>query len=284
MSFVVTGATGSLGRLIVDSLLRDGVPASEIVAGGRQLDKIADLAERGVRVARIDYNDAQSLADAFAGATTLMLVSGSEVGSRIAQHSAAITAAVAAGVESIVYTSAPAADSSALVLAPEHKATEELIAQSGLSFTILRNGWYTENYAGAASQAIATGVLVSSTDGGRVASASRADYADAAAAVLATNEHTGAVYELSGDVAWDHRELAATLSELSGREIVFTNVTPEKHHAQLVTAGLDEGTAGFVVALDGNIRDGLLAVTTGDLSRIIGRPTTPMKETLASLI
>jgi NAD(P)H dehydrogenase (quinone) len=284
MSLVVTGATGSLGRLIVEALLRDGVPASEIVAGGRQLDKIADLAERGVRVARMDYNDAQSLADAFAGATTLMLVSGSEVGSRVAQHSAAIAAAVTAGVQSIVYTSAPAADSSALVLAPEHKATEELIAKSGLSFTILRNGWYTENYAAAASQAIASGVLVSSTADGRAASASRADYADAAASVLAANEHTNAVYELSGDVAWDHRELAATLTELSGREIVFSNVTPEQHHDQLIAAGLDEGTAGFVVALDTNIRDGLLAVTTGDLSRIIGRPTTPMKETLASLV
>lgn len=282
MSIVVTGATGHLGRLVVEALLREGVDPSTIVAAGRTVSKLNDLAARGVAIAPIDFTDAASLASAFEGAETLLLVSSSEVGQRFAQHSAAIDAAKAAGVGRIVYTSAPAATTSALVLAPEHKATEEYLVASGVPFTILRNAWYTENYVGTAEQAVASGVLAASVGEGTVSSASRADYADAAAAVLLGEGHEGAVYELSGDTAWNFTELAAVISELSGTPVTYASLSPEEHAAALTAAGLDEGTVGFVVALDGNIRDGLLGLTSGDLSRLIGRPTTPLREGLAA--
>jgi len=280
MSIVVTGATGHLGRLVVEALLRNGVAPGDIVAAGRNVSKLDDLAARGVAVAHIDYTDTESLAAVFSRGDTVLLVSGSEVGQRFPQHSAVIDAAKAAAVDRIVYTSAPAATTSALVLAPEHKATEEYLVASGVASTILRNGWYTENYVGAAAQAAASGVLAASVGDGTVSSASREDYADAAAVVLVGEGHTGAVYELSGDTAWDFTELASVITELSGSTVVYTPLSPEQHTAALLEAGLDEGTAGFVVALDGNIRDGLLGHTPGDLGRLIGRPTTGLREGL----
>lgn len=282
MSIVVTGATGSLGRLIVDHLIARGVDPAQIVAAGRTGSKLADLTSAGVRTAVIDYSVPSTLDAAFDGADTLMLVSGSEVGQRVAQHGNAIAAAQAAGISRIVYTSAPRADTSELILAPEHKATEELIRASGIPFTILRNGWYTENYVGALAQAKETGVFLSSTGEGRIASASRADYAEAAAVVLTTDGHDGAIYELSGDVAWTGDDLAVALAAVTGRDVVHSSVDPDSHAEILRGAGLDEGTVGFVVALDGNTREGLLAETTGDLSRLIGRPTTPLIDGLTA--
>jgi NAD(P)H dehydrogenase (quinone) len=176
-----------------------------------------------------------------------------------------------------VYTSAPKATSSELVLAPEHKATEEAIAASGVPATILRNGWYHENYDGSFPQAAQSGVYLASTGEGRVASAPRTDYAEAIAAVLTGEGHLGAVYELSGDTAWSGDDFAADVAAVTGREVVYRSVSPEEHRAALLEAGLDEGTAGFVVALDGNIRDGLLGETSGDLSRLIGHPTQTLR-------
>ena len=284
MTIAITGATGHLGRLIIEGLLRNGTPAAHIVALGRSAEKLAALDSLGVSTRVADYTDRASLDAALAGVDTVMLVSGSEVGQRFAQHSAVIDAAKAAGVERLVYTSAPGATTSALILAPEHKATEEYLVASGIPFTILRNGWYTENYTGSAKQAIASGTLATSAGDGTVSSASRKDYADAAAVVLVGDGHLGKTYELSGDTAWTFAELAATISELSGAPVALAALTPEEHHAALLGAGLDEGTAGFVVALDGNIRDGLLGHTPGDLSRLTGRPTTPLREGLAATL
>jgi NAD(P)H dehydrogenase (quinone) len=285
MSVVVTGATGHLGRLIVESLLSRGADPASIVAAGRQADKLAALAELGVATVQIDYSDAESLAAAFASADTVMLVSGSELGQRVAQHAAVITAAQAAGVSRIVYTSAPQADTSTLILAPEHKATEELIRASGLDFTILRNGWYSENYLGMLEQSDASGEIAVSVGDGRVASASRADYADAAAVVLlgAAHEgaaHDGAVYELSGDVAWNFSDLAAAFGDILGRDIPFRSISTAEHIAEMTAAGLPSDAVQFIAVLDANIRDGLLAETSGDLARLIGRPTTPLLQGL----
>lgn len=281
MTIVVTGATGHLGRLVVESLLERGVPAADIRALGRRADRLAPLAERGVGTAVIDFDRPETLDDAFRGADALLLVSGSEVGQRVPQHRNAIDAAVRTGVGRIVYTSAPKASDSALILAPEHAETERLLAASGLPTTILRNNWYTENYVGTLDQAAATGEILGSAGEGRVASATRADYAEAAAVVLTTPGHEGAVYELSGDAAWTFDELAAVASELLGREVVYRSVSPEEHAAALTAAGLDEGTVGFVVALDGNIRDGLLGEAAPTLAELIGRPTTSLAEGLA---
>ncbi|GAB3606010.1 SDR family oxidoreductase [Conyzicola nivalis] len=281
MSLVITGATGQLGRLVVESLLARGTAATDIVATGRSVGKLADFAARGVTVAELDYTKPETVAAVVRPGDTLLLVSGSEVGQRASQHATVIAAAKEAGVARIVYTSAPAATTSALVLAPEHKSTEEALVASGVPFTILRNGWYTENYAGEVEKGRENGAIVASVGDGRVASASRKDYAEAAAVVLVDEGHEGEVYELSGDVAWSFDELAAAISDIVGREVVYTRLTPEDHATLLASFGLDEGTVGFVVALDGNIRDGLLGVTTGDLARLIGRPTTPLAEGLA---
>jgi len=280
MTILVTGASGHLGRLVVASLLARGVVPADIRAGARDTAAIADLAALGVQTVRLDYTDAASVASAVDGVDRVLLVSGSEVGQRVAQHAAVISAAAEAGVAQLVYTSAPRATTSDLVLAPEHKATEEAIAASGLPATILRNNWYTENYVGNVAQVAGSGVLSGSAGDGRVASASRADFAEAAAVVLTTDGHIGQVYELGGDVAWSFDDLAAALGEVAGREVVYTPLTTEEHAAQLAGFGLDEGTIGFVTALDANIRDGALAEVTGDLSRLIGRPTTPLLEGL----
>lgn len=284
MTIVVTGATGHLGKSIVEHLVARGVAPADIVAGGRSTEKLQALADSGVRTAVIDYTRPDTLTEALTDADTLILVSGSEVGQRVEQHRNALDAAVAAGVKHLVYTSAPKADTSELVLAPEHKATEELIRASGIPATILRNGWYTENYVGALQQADATGVLLTSAGDGLVSSASRTDYAEAAAVVVAEDGHAGSVYELSGDVAWNQQQLADTFAEILGKPVELKSVSSEEHLAILKDAGLDDGTAGFVVALDANTRDGLLGETSGDLSRLIGHPTTPLIDGLRAAL
>lgn len=280
----VTGATGHLGHLVVEALLERGVAADQVVAAVRTPSKAADLAERGVQVREADYSRPETLAAAFAGVDTLLLVSSSEVGQRVPQHVAVIDAAKAAGVGRIVYTSAPQATTSSLILAPDHKATEEYLAASGIATTILRNNWYTENYLDSVKQAAESGQIVASVGDGRVASAPRSDFAEAAAVVLVDESHTGKVYELTGDVAWTFDELAAAAGEVLGREVSYHRATPEEHAALLTGFGLDEGTVGFVVALDGNIRDGELATVTTDLSTLLGRPTTGLVEALRAAL
>ena len=283
MSFIVTGASGKLGTLVVDSLLQRGIAPEQIVATGRRLDALAPFAERGVRIAELDYTRPETIDAVLSAGDVLLLVSSSEVGQRAVQHQNVIDAAVRAGVARLVYTSAPHATTSDLVLAPEHKATEEAILASGLPFTILRNNWYSENYADTIAQATATGFFLGSVGAGTVASASRQDYADAAAVAMIDPALEGQTLELSGDTAWDYVELAKAISAVADREVEYRDLSPEAHAEALRGVGLDEGTIGFVVALDGNIRDGLLSETSGDLSRLIGRPTTPLIDSLRAL-
>ncbi|APH44221.1 NAD(P)-dependent oxidoreductase [Microbacterium sp. 1.5R] len=280
MTILVTGATGNLGRLVIASLLERGADPQSIIAGARDVAKAEDL---GVRVARLDYTDPSSVTSALEGVDSVLLISGSEVGQRVAQHQAVIDAARSAGVTKFVYTSAPKATTSDLVLAPEHKATEELITASGLPAVILRNNWYTENYAADLARAAETGVLASGAGDGRVASASRKDFAEAAAVVLLEDGHIGQVYELGGDVAWDYTQLAAAIAEVSGRDVTYQPLTADEQLAGLQAAGLDEGTAGFVVALDAGIASGALSESDGTLARLIGRPTTPLVEGLRAI-
>ncbi|TIH40949.1 SDR family oxidoreductase [Subtercola vilae] len=284
MSLVVTGATGHLGRLAIDHLIARGTPPADIVAAGRDAGRLDALKSLGVRTAVIDFTDPATLAAAFEGAEGVLLVSGSEVGSRVQQHINAIDAAKAAGVTQIVYTSAPKADNTTLVLAPEHTATEEYLRASGVDFTIVRNNWYNENYTQTLGQVQQTGVYLASTGTGRVASASRSDYAEAAAVVLSTPGHTNATYELSGDVAWNGDDFAATLSDVLNRDVVFESVSSEAHTEVLRSAGLDEGTIGFITALDANIAAGELDKITDDLSTLIGHPTTPVADTLRTVL
>ncbi len=279
MSIVVTGATGHLGRLVVEQLLARGVAAEQVVAGGRRVETLDDLAARGVRTARVDYDEPATLDAVLGAGDTLLLISGSEVGRRVEQHGNVVDAAVRAGVGRLVYTSVLGGDAR-LAIAPEHLATEERIRESGLPATILRHGWYSENYVPVLQQAAATGEVVASVGDGRVASADRRDFAEAAAVVLTEDGHVGELHELSGDHAWTHDELAQVVGRLLGRPVTHRRVPPEEHLAILQEAGLDDATAGFLVTMDANIRDGLLAPTPGVLSRIIGRPTTPLEDTL----
>ena len=283
MSIVIAGATGQLGRLVVGELLQRGVPAGEIVAGGRSAEQLADLAGLGVGTASIDYNDPASVDSALSEGDTLLLISGNDIQNRTAQHETVIDAAVRAKVAHILYTSVLAADSTPIILAPDHVKAEQYIRASGLPFTFLRNGWYTENYAAALATARETGKLLGSAGEGRVASATRADYAAAIAAVLTTPGHEGRVYELSGDYAWTYEELASAFSTVLGRTVSYDSVSSAEHASALEAAGLDPATAGFLAALDGNIREDALALTTGDLARLAGRPTTPLLDGLRPL-
>ncbi|MDQ0893551.1 NAD(P)H-binding protein [Agromyces ramosus] len=284
MTILVTAASGQLGRLVVESLLARGAAPDTIVATARDTSKLAELAARGIRTAELDYARTETIAPALEGVDAVLLVSASEPGNRVALHQNVIDAAAAAGVAKLVYTSAPKATTADFVLAPEHKATEEAIAASGVPAVILRNNWYTENYAADVSRAASTGVIAASVADGRVASATRADYADAAAVVLLEDGHLGQVYELAGDLAWDYSELAAAASEVVGREVTFQPLSTSEHIAALEGFGLDAGTAGFVAAIDTGIRDGVLGDSDGTLSRLIGRPSTPLVEGLRAAV
>ncbi|MFF2040050.1 NAD(P)H-binding protein [Kitasatospora sp. NPDC058170] len=281
MMYVVTGATGQLGRLVVEGLLAE-VPASEVAVAVRSAGKAADLADRGVTVRVVDYDRPETLADAFAAGDRVLLISGSEVGRRIPQHRAVVDAARAAGVALLAYTSAPGA--ATFRLADEHKETETAIRESGVPFALLRNGWYTENYLGDAAGTAARGAVIGSAGQGRVASAARRDYADAAVAVLLGEGHENRVYELSGDAAWSLAELAAELAEVSGKPVEHRDVAPAEHREVLVGAGLPEGFAEILVDVDAGIARGELAGTPGDLARLIGRPTTPLAESVRAAL
>jgi NAD(P)H dehydrogenase (quinone) len=282
-TYAVTGATGGFGNLVVRALLRDGVPAGDIVAVVRNPDKAADLSALGVQVRTADYSQPQTLPAALAGVDRVLLVSGSEVGARVAQHGAVIDAAKAAGASLLVYTSAPRADTTALPLAPEHKATEELVRASGIPFVVLRNNWYLENYTGQIAQYIERGAIVDATGSGRVAGAARADYADAAAAVLIASGPQNATYELGGP-AFSIDDLAAAVSEAAGVEVRHTSVSPDELIGILTGAGLDPGTAQFVAALDQSIANGDLDSDGTDLERLIGRPTTPLIDAVRAAV
>lgn len=281
MTVLVTGATGHLGPLVVQRLLARGAAPSDVVGGARRPER-AQLPD-GVAVVELDYDRPETLGPALAGVDTLVLVSASEPGRRAQQHGAVIEAAEAAGVRRLVYTSLLRADTSPLPLAPEHVATEQRLAASGLAVTVLRNSWYHENYGPDLARARETGVVTSGTGTGRVASASREDYADAAAVVALDDAHAGATYELAGDHAWDYAELAATIGEILGREVTYQALTRTEQVEALRAAGLDETSAGFVAALDAGIAAGALDTDDRTLSRLIGRPTTPLAQTLRSL-
>jgi NAD(P)H dehydrogenase (quinone) len=283
MTILVTAASGQLGRLVVDSLLARGAAPETIVATARDTSKLEHLAARGIRTAELDYARPETIASALDGVDTVLLVSGSEPGNRVALHRNVIDAAKAAGVSKLVYTSAPQATTADFVLAPDHKATEEAIAASGIPAVIVRNNWYTENYAADVARAASTGVIAASVADGRVASATRADFADGAAVVLLDDGHLGQVYEFGGDAAWSYDELAAAASEIVGRDVAYTPLTTDEHVAALESFGLDAGTAGFVAGIDTGIRNGVLADTDGTLSRLIGRPTTSLVDGLRAV-
>jgi NAD(P)H dehydrogenase (quinone) len=277
----VTGATGQLGHLIVEGLLAAGVPAADVVALARDPEKAAGLAAVGAQVRIADYDQPATLSAALKGVDVLMLVSASDVGRRVAQHLAIIEAAKAAGVGRIVYTSITRAETNPMALAAEHKATEELLAASGIPYTALRNSWYTENYTSQLNDYLARGSILGAASTGRVSAATRADYAAAAVAVLTSEGDHRTVYELGG-TAFTFDELAATITEVTGVDVVYRDVSKADYVAALESFGLPAATAAFVASLDEGVANGELHVSDADLVALIGRPSTPLATAVAA--
>lgn len=284
LMYAITGATGQLGRLVIEALLKH-VPPGEIIAAVRNPAKAGDLAAQGVVVREADYDRPETLGPAFAGARKVLLISSSEIGRRGPQHRAAIAAAQAAGVSLFAYTSVLHADTSPLVIADDHKETEAALKASGVPHVLLRNGWYTENYTAAIAPALAHGAVIGASGDGRISAAARADYAQAAAAVLLSSEpQAGKVYELAGDGSFTKAEFGAELARQSGKPVAYQNL-PEAAYAQaLAGAGLPEAFAAILAQSDTATAQGALFDDSGTLSRLLGRPTTPLAETIAKAL
>ncbi len=286
MSLVVTGASGHLGHLTVEALLARGVPAGQIVAGARDVTKLKDLADQGVNVVTIDFDDPEGLKSAFHAGDAVLLVSSSAVGDdRVRQHGAAIDAAKAAGVALIAYTSIPRGVDNTMLLAADHRETEKLLAASGMPYALLRNSWYIENYARDLPGTLERGAMAGAAGDGRFSVAARADYADAAAVVLSTEGHAGKVYELGGDTPVTLADIAAAIGQAGGQPVTYTDLSPADLEQMLVqVAGMPAPFAAIMVDADRGIKDGELLVSTGDLSRLTGHPAaTPVDVFKAAL-
>ena len=279
----ITGATGQLGQHVLENLLKT-VPAGQVVAIVRNQAKAESLSQRGIGVRQADYSDEAALTAALQGVDKLLLISSSEVGQRAVQHRNVINAAKAAGVKFIAYTSLLHADTSPLGLADEHIATEQMLADSGIAYALLRNGWYTENYLASAPPAIEHGVFIGAAGNGKIASATRADYAAAAARVIAEEGHAGKVYELAGDEAWTLSELAAELSKQSGKNVVYQNLSEADFAAALKGVGLPAGLADMLANSDTGASKGGLFDDSRTLSALIGRPTTTLADSIKGIL
>jgi NAD(P)H dehydrogenase (quinone) len=280
----VTGASGHLGRLVIESLAKKVSP-SEIVAAARNPEKVADLASKGIAVRLADYSRPETLGPAFACVEKLLLISGSEVGRRVEQHKSVVAAAKQAGVKLILYTSLLHADRSPLLLGEEHRQSEAAVGAAGIPFVLLRHSWYNENYTGAILQAAKLGVHYGCAGEGRISAASRADYADAAVAVLTAKENpSGRTYELGGDEGFTLAQFAAEIARQSRKAVRYQDLPETEYKTVLVKAGLPEPVAGFFANTDTGISKGALYDDSRQLSALIGRPTTPMSRTIAAVL
>ncbi|MBJ7536370.1 SDR family oxidoreductase [Marinomonas transparens] len=280
---LVTGASGQLGRLVIASLL-EKTEASNIIAAVRNPDSVKDLAEKGVQVRQADYSQPETLVKAFAGVEKLLLISSSEIGQRTPQHTNVINAAKETGVSLIAYTSILKADNTPLALADEHFETEKLLEESGIPHVLLRNGWYSENYVMGLPMALEHGAVLGCAADGKFSTATRADYAEAAAVVLTSNNQAGKVYELAGDAAFTLTEYAAAITEASGKTVVFQNLPEAEFKKMLLGAGLPEGLASLFANSEAGAAIGGLYSDNKSLSALIGRPTTPIMETIKAAL
>ena len=279
----ITGATGQLGHYVIESLMKT-VPASQIVAIVRNPAKATALSQQGITVRQADYSDEAAFTTALQGIDKLLLISSSEVGQRAPQHRNVINAAKAAHVKFIAYTSLLHADTSPLGLADEHVATEQMLAESGIAYALLRNGWYTENYLASAPAALEHGVFIGAADEGKIASATRADYAAAAARVISEDGHAGKTYELAGDAGWTLSQLAAELAKQSGKKVVYQNLSEADFAAALKGVGLPAGLADMLADSDTGASKGGLFDDSHTLSKLIGRPTTSLADSVKGIM
>ncbi|MBJ8377378.1 SDR family oxidoreductase [Citrobacter cronae] len=279
----ITGATGQLGQHVIESLLKT-VPASQIVAIVRNPAKATALSQQGITVRQADYSDEAAFSTALQGIDKILLISSSEVGQRAPQHRNVINAAKAAHVKFIAYTSLLHADTSPLGLADEHIATEKMLAESGIAYALLRNGWYTENYLASAPAALEHGVFIGAAGEGKIASATRADYAAAAARVISEEGHAGKTYELAGDAGWTLSQLAAELAKQSGKKVVYQNLSEADFAAALKGFGLPAGLAEMLADSDVGASKGGLFDDSHTLSKLIGRPTTSLADSVKGIV
>ncbi|BDU76505.1 SDR family oxidoreductase [Mesoterricola sediminis] len=278
-TLLVTGASGQLGRLVLEALL-ERHPAERLVAAVRHPAAVADLAARGVQVREADYTRPETLRSAFQGVDRLLLISSNAIGQRTAQHRAVVEAARAAGVGLLAYTSVLRADTSPLGLAREHVETEALVRASGLPWVFLRNGWYTENHTASLPAILAHGAVLGAAGEGRFATAARADYAAAAAQVLLADHPEGQTLELAGDTAYTLADLAGEIARQTGKPIVYRDLPQAEFAGALTAAGLPGAFADLLADSDAGAKQGGLDDAGGQLSRLIGRPTTPLAETV----
>ncbi|POP41060.1 NAD(P)-dependent oxidoreductase [Superficieibacter electus] len=279
----ITGATGHLGQLVINDLLKT-VAANRLVAIVRNPAKAQALQQQGIIVRQADYRDQAAFTAALEGVEKLLLISSSEVGQRATQHQNVINAAVAAGVKFIAYTSLLHADKSPLGLHVEHVVTEKALAASGIPYALLRNGWYSENYLASAPAALEHGVFIGAAGEGKIAAATRADYAAAAAKVIREEGHAGKVYELAGDNAWTLSQLSAELSKQSGKNVVYQNLSEADFAAALKGVGLPAALADMLADSDTGASKGGLFDDSHTLSRLIGRPTTTLAESVKAIL
>lgn len=279
----ITGATGQLGQHVIENLLKT-VPASQIVAIVRNPAKAATLSLQGITVRQADYTDEAAFTTALQGIDKLLLISSSEVGQRTPQHRNVINAAKSARVKFVAYTSLLHADTSPLGLADEHVATEKMLAESGLDVALLRNGWYSENYLASAPAALEHGVFIGAAGDGKIAAATRADYAAAAARVISEEGHAGKIYELAGDEGWTLSQLAAELAQQSGKKVVYQNLSEADFAAALKGFGLPAGLAEMLADSDIGASKGGLFDDSHTLSTLIKRPTTSLAESVSGIV
>lgn len=279
----ITGATGQLGQHVIESLLKT-VPASQIVAIVRNPAKATALSQQGITVRQADYTDEAAFTTALQGIDKLLLISSSEVGQRTPQHRNVINAAKAAHVKFIAYTSLLHANTSPLGLADEHVAAEKMLADSGIAYALLRNGWYTENYLASAPAALEHGVFIGAAGEGKIASATRADYAAVAARVISEDGHAGKIYELAGDEGWTLSQLAAELAKQSGKKVVYQNLSEADFAAALKGFGLPAGLADMLADSDVGASKGGLFDDSHTLSKLIGRPTTSLADSVKGIV
>ncbi len=286
MMITVTAATGRYGRLVVEALLRRGVPAGEIVAAVRSPEKAADLAAKGVQVRHADYDRSETLAAAFAGTDKLLLIPSSDFGERYPQMARAVEAAGKAGVGLVTYASFVNTDTNKLALGEAHKQAEALIRASGLPFVMLRNGAYIEVYAGdlgGMDYALKSGVLIGSAGTGRISGASRDDLAEAAAVVLTSENQAGKVYELGG-TAWTKADLADAVSRLTGKPLVYRDMPVQAYVEVLVAGGIPEFMAEIIADAGFAATRGDWYTDSKDLARLLGRPSTPLTDVVAATL
>ena len=285
-TLLVTGASGQLGRLVIDALLASGkVAPAGIVATTRDTAKLADYAAKGITVSTADFDDPASLDAAFAGVSRVLIVSTDALdqpGKRLAQHKAAVAAAQKAGVKHILYTSMPQPDDSLVTFAPDHLGTEEAIKATGIPYTILRDGWYAENLFMSLPHALETGAWYTATGEGRIAHITRADTAAALAGALLKAGDESRTYTLTGTKSRTAEEIAAVVSEATDKPLKVVHVTDAQLAEGLKAAGLPEGFIPTIVSFDANTREGKIAAVTGDAEALAGRKPTSFEDFVAA--